>query len=198
MIPVTPAFAEALRAPVTRPVLLFELLRENDALRIWNRYHTLDWAGHKWTGAGSVVSVSPLTETTELQVQRTILTFAAPEISEEAEKIILGGGIRRSPVTCWYGLLDESGKMIPGPIVRFRSRADAPTLRDDPETGERIVELPVEGAIFNLTRPPQTVLSAEDQRVRFPDDTGLDNMAMQAEAQLIWPTGAYNGFMPPA
>ena len=91
MIPVTPAFAEALRAPVTRPVLLFELLRENDALRIWNRYHTLDWAGHKWTGAGSVVSVSPLTETTELQVQRTILTFAAPEISEEAERVVAAG-----------------------------------------------------------------------------------------------------------
>lgn len=197
MIPVTPQFAEALKAPVTRPVLLFEIVRENDALRIWNRYHTLDWNGYKWTGAGSIVSVSPLTETTELQVQRVVLTFSAPEISEEAEKIILDGRTRRSPVTCWFGLLDESGKIIPDPIIRFRSRADAPTMRDDPETGDRIVELPIEGAIFNLTKPPQTVLSAEDQRLRFPEDTGLDNMAKQADAQLIWPTGSYNSFSPP-
>ena len=190
----TPQMDAALRAKVTRPVLLFDLTGHPARdLYLWTGVGSLVWDGKTYVGAGRVLSASPVEYSTELQVDVQTYRLDASRLSAEAEAIVT------SPVTrlnfeSWKALLDEHHNVIPDPIKRTSGWADPPRLIDG---DERIVELTVKGRLFNLVKPARTLISHEEQQKRFPGDTGLGDMAEIQDQTTVWETGPYNGFSPP-
>lgn len=191
---ITAALDAALGSRVVSPVLLFRLDHPAGVLRLWTGVGTLRWDGAPWTGAGTLLSCSTAEETTEVQVVTTTYRLAAPDFSPEAEALILMPA-RRVPMRSWWAFLDQEGACI-GALLRSSGYADAPTISDGAD-GQRLVELAVEGAIYNLTAPLGTGLSDEEQQARFPGDTGLAEMATIQNQQLVWQVGSYNNFSPP-
>lgn len=191
----SPRLIEAVRSRTVCPVLLFELAHPSGPLRLWTGLGTLQWDGKAWVGAGNLVKCTPVEETTEIQVARATFVMAAPELSAEAYAAI-ATPVTRLPARSWKAFLDADGAVIDA-VLRWRGYADAPVINDD-ESGQRTVSITVDGAVYNLTKPIGTVLSDEEQQARYPGDTGLSDMKNIADQQLVWTTGAYNNFSPPA
>lgn len=189
------ALDAAFREKVLRPVLLFELDHPAGLLRLWTGLGKLQWDGVDWTGAGYLIGTSGAEESTELQVSSATFSLVAPDLSDEAKAIVMHP-VSRVPVRSWKAFLDETGAVV-GAVLRFRGYADAPTISDS-DDGSRVITMTAQGAVFNLVRSRGTVLSHEEQLRRFPGDTGLSDMAKIQDQQLVWTTGAYNNFSPPA
>src|SRR5689334_10561243 len=61
----TPTFAAALS--FLRPIIFYEGVFTGGTLRLHSRLHSIDWNGQTWTGAGILLSISKIMETTELR-----------------------------------------------------------------------------------------------------------------------------------
>lgn len=191
----TPELSAALLSKVVTPIYMMRFEHPLGTLRVWTGIGELQYDGFPWTGSGSVISVSPIEDGTELRVMQAVFTMPAPDVMEDALAIILSP-VTRIPIYRWLAFLDSNSNVIPDPILRGKFYGDPPKITDD-ANGNRIVMMNVEGAVFNLTRSSGTLLSNEEQLARFPDDTGLSQMAEVANQQLTWTAGAYNSFTPP-
>jgi hypothetical protein len=198
---ITPELDAALRDGIVRPVFMFLIDHPLGALRLWTGVGTLDYDGAPWTGAGTLIGVSAVEDSTELQVTQVTFQLTLPDVDDDVLAMI-AHPVSKIPVRLWEAYLDPDQNVIPNPIPRFVGLGDPPRINDDPDeaTGAvgRTVSLTVYGAIKNLTTPAKSMLSHEDQVARFPDDTGLSRMGSTANNQLTWNIGAYNAFSPPA
>jgi len=191
----TPEMDDGLRRRVVRPHILMRMDHPAGTLRLWTGLGTLDYDGFSWTGAGSLIAITPLEDSTEIRVAQGQITLPGIDFSDEAMEMILTP-VARVPVHRWLAFLDDRGNVIPDPIYRAKMYADPPVVSYDGQ-GKSFVTVPLTGAVFNLTLAPNTLLSNEEQLALYPDDSGLSQMEDAANQQLTWTAGAYNNFTPP-
>lgn len=189
----TPEADVALRSPLTRPAILFYLDHPLGPKRFWNGIGSITWAGNTFNGAATVLGISSIEQVTEIQAVRVTFTFTLPDISDDTLAIITTP-FKRRQIKLWRALLDDKGQVIPIPSVVFIGYADTPKLVESGNT--RTVEIPADAAISNLTVPPHTQVSNEEQVAKYPGDVGLSMMAGIANQQLVWNVGPYNNFSP--
>lgn len=67
---------DALAAQVVRPVLLFEGQFASGWLRLWTGVGDLIWSGQTWTGAGQLLAIGALAETSEIVASGTTVTLS--------------------------------------------------------------------------------------------------------------------------
>lgn len=198
---ISPELDEALLQGIARPVYLVEFDHPTEgALRLWSGVGIVRYAGNSYTGAGALLSVSAIQDSTELQVTQVTFNLMLPD-ADDAIANIIAAPVSKIPVTLWEAFLDLDNNVIGTPFIRFSGKGDPPHINDnvDPaaSTITRIASMTVYGAINNLTTPLRTQLSNEEQVAVYPDDTGLSQMAQTPQQQLIWAPGSYNSFSPP-
>ena len=191
----TAKMARALLDPVNAPVYLYVLEHPSGIVRLWSGIGTAIWNGDEFTGAGKLLSVSPIEDRSEVAISRVVFRLAGVQLDQAALDLITTQAYR-VPLTLYWALVDDRLQIIPDPLKRFRGFADPASITED-EEGGRVIELPVEGALFNLLKPTATELSHEEQQRRFPGDTGLERMSKAPGADRRWIPGSYNNFSPP-
>lgn len=174
-----------------RPILFFEgefVSGGSPAwLRLWTGYGTIAWNGQSWLGAGDLIAVAPLSETTEIRAEGFAVTLSgqpSANISLALQSMKQG---RSGKI--WLGALDASNAIIADPYLVRAGRLDVPKISDAGDSCSITVQY--EDRLIDLERPRERRYTHEDQQIDYPGDLGFEYVASLQEASDIWkPQGA--------
>lgn len=169
-----------LAAENMRFVLLCYLDLDSE-LYITNAPFTITWDGHEWLGVGTFGNVSQVTEGAMLQMYS--LTFTLSGIPLEYIQQSLGTYYQGRSAKLWVALLDNNFQIIDSPLLVFHGRMDTMDI----ELGETAtISVNAESRLTDWNRPRISRYTHEDQQMRYPDDNGLEFVAVAAEQEILW------------
>jgi hypothetical protein len=166
---VTPQFAAAVASKVIRPFFLFRLQFKSDYLNLWTGLYPLTWGGITWTPSGTLLSVSGISEDSEVAAKNVTLTLSG------VPNDILGYALtdiqRGLSAQIYFGLFDTDGKtIIPNPVLAYSGRVDQPKITDGGDTCT--ISVNVENPLVDMNRPVDRRYTDADQQRDFPGDLG--------------------------
>lgn len=178
----TSAMQTAATADVVRPIFLVQMAFPTANLNMWSGIGDLTVGGVDYIGAGNLLSVGDISESTELQangirlslsgVSSVLITKARDEDYQGRElKILLGA-------------MDSSNSMIADPVIMFSGFMDTMTINDAGETA--IISVTAENRLIEFEKTRVRRYTAEDQKIDFPTDKGLEYVAEMAEKEIVW------------
>lgn len=175
----------ALDETQVNPILLFEAEFADGYLRLWTGYGDLSWNGYTWTGAGTMGSISPISETDQVQANGIAVSLSG--IPSAYVSLILSD-VRQGKVGRVYlGFLDNSGNIIANPYMAFEGRLDIPTIE---EAGEgAMITITYESRLIDLNRSREIRFTDEEQKRMYLGDKGLEYVVGMQEVTLNWGRG---------
>ena len=151
-------------------------------LRLWTGLGNYTWDSRLWVGAGDIMGISPIEETTELRavgfsvsikgLKDVNLSLALQSIKQGAAGYL------------YFGLFDDTGALILDPYCIRRGRCDEAPFTDDGQTVE--IEIKYEDRLVDLTRPRIRRYTDLDQRVNYPEDRGFQDIEKLQDLSLKW------------
>lgn len=167
------------RAPL---VLIASIEHPDGNAYFWSGAGTLVWNGFSWTGAGKLGTISPIKHTSQIAIQEIQFTLvgADPDIVQQ-----LSDDVRNKSGQAWLACLDERGNVVPDPIQIVDAQLDYQSERIE-DDGTATVQITARTGFYTLERALNDVWSAEDQRKRYPTDSGLDLISQLQNQELIW------------
>lgn len=167
---------------VTSPIILYEGEFDGGTVRMWTGVGTLPWNGQSWVGRGEFLGFDTIAETTEVVANGVKITLNGQESALVAVALAqCRMGFRG---TLWLGFLDESGQIVPDPFQIFGGLLDVPTIQRNGDNS--IISVSYESRLIGLTKPNDRRYTPEEQKIRFPTDTGFDFVAGLQDAEIVW------------
>ncbi len=180
---ISAGLSTALQADRVYPLLLAEMIFDSGDLRLWNGVGDLTALGETWTGTGLMLSISPMEETTEIRA--TGVNIALSGIPSALVSIALAEDYQGRAASVYIGALDaSSGAVVTDPIKGFSGLIDTMPIDDSGETATIVVA--VESRLIRLEDAARRRYTAQDQRVDYPNDTGLDHVTAIQSVQIVW------------
>jgi len=165
-----------------RPILLVQGYFVSGWLYLWSGYGSIVWNSQTWTGAGELLSVSPLTENSDVMaegVQISLSGIPADLISKALSEVRQG-----APMIIWQGFLTAAGAVVSSPNQAFAGRMDTCSIAEGAETAR--ITLTVESRLADLKRSRERRYTHDDQQIDFPGDLGFEFVAKLQELSLVW------------
>lgn len=176
------AMESAVASRALRPVLFVEMEFDEGTLNFFTGIGTLSWDSKTWTGAGHLLGVEPAEETASIEARNA--TFVLSGMPESVVALALGSDYQGRAARIWFGALDDSLAVIADPVRIFSGFMDVMTIDDDPN-GARIA-VTAENSLVVLRRAQERRYTPEDQKLDFPDDTGLQYVAALQDKAIVW------------
>lgn len=177
----TAEMAEAIRAGRPR-VPLIQVDHPNGMFRAWAGVAPLEYNGYQWTGAGNLISVAPVKATTDLQIQE--LKFTLSGVSTEM-LALLEENVRNRIGTAALACLDERGQIIRHPWEMLECELDYQEFDAD-DDGTCKVSVIGRAGLYTLDRPLDEVMSPENHKLTYPEDTGFDLLPTLQNKKTAW------------
>jgi hypothetical protein len=152
-------------------------------VRIWSGYGNLTWSGLSWSGTGTLIQISSVTETNETSANGITVTLSG--IPSELISLALAEVKQGASGKVYLGLL-EGQNVINDPILLFSGKLDVPTISDEGETA--VITISYESRLIDLERPRVNRYTPEDQKRLFPGDLGLDYVPSIQDKKITWGT----------
>lgn len=178
----TAGVLSAIAAGTVRPVLFYEGSFASGTVRLWTGLGTVSWNGQSWTGAGSLLGMSSIQETTE--VRATGLTISLSGMPGSLISLALSQARQGADGLVYLGFLDSAGAIIADPSLAFSGRLDVPEIVDAGETCT--ISISYESRLIDLERPRERRYTSEDQRLDYPLDDGFNFVPGLQDALILW------------
>ncbi len=182
---ISAAMLAALQGQSLRPVILFESEFPSGFLRLWSGLGSIVWDGRTWVGAGTLLGVAAVEETTDVVASGTAVTLSA--VPTDLVSLVIGEAQQGAPGRLWLGLLDAGGALIADPVAWFTGRLDVPTISDGAETCT--VTVTYESRLIDLGRAREWRLTDESQKALYPGDRGLEYVTTIQDRPIAWGRG---------
>lgn len=180
---ITAANKAALTAQQVMPLYLVEAQFDSGTVRYWNGYTDLTALGETWLGAGNLMSVSAVEETSEIRAAGMQLGFSG--IPTAMLSVVLAEDYQGRPVNFYLGALDTAtGAVVADPMLVFNGRIDTMPIVEDGKTATIVAS--VESRLIRLEQASRRRYTHEDQQVDFPGDLGLQHVAAIQDVQIVW------------
>ncbi len=180
---ISASLSTALQADRVYPLLLVEALFDSGALRLWNGDGALTALGETWTGTGLMLGISPIEETAEIRA--TGVNISLSGIPSAIVSIALAEDYQGRVARVYVGAFDAStGAVITDPILAFQGSIDTMPISEGGDTATIVVA--VESRLIQLEKASLRRYTAQDQKVEFPLDTGLDHVAAIQDVTIVW------------
>ena len=135
-----------------------------------------------YVGVGDLISIGAISEKTDLAATGVSITLAG--IKQSLLTLALSEPYQNRSATIRFGATNESGDLVSSPIIMFQGRMDVMTIQDDGSSATITVQC--ENKLIQLDRAFVRRYTAEDQKIDFPSDTGLDFMAKIQGIAIPW------------
>jgi len=199
---------DALDDNVVYPFFAIELNFDGaDVLRLWTGIGTLNVQGVDWTGAGTLLNVSSIEETTEIAAKGATLSLTG--IPSEVVSLALSTPYQGRTCKIYFGLfkaskiikedssflLLEDGSKIyledlnAGFTEIFSGYMDQMDIEELPETST--IQLRVENKLIDLERARVARYSSSYQKSIYPTDFGLDLVESLQDKEIVWGRGSF-------
>ena len=184
----------AVEADLVRPIVLVQLLFDDvyddetppnlihTQLYLWNGIGNLVVGGITYVGAGTLLSIGEIAETSELQANGMTATLSGitdPLLAKARDVDYQGRELK-----VLLGAMDASNGVISSPVTVFSGFMDTMVINDSAETAT--IQITVENRLIEFERTRIRRYTAEDQKIDYPNDKGLEFVAEMAEKEIVW------------
>ena len=177
----TPAMLTALQAPQLQPVVFLQIQFASTTVYLWSGAGTTTWNGQTWTGTGSMLGVTLIGDTANLEARGITLTLSglAPSLlSDFLSEFQLG-----LPVVIYLGLY-SGGALIANPITSWSGLTDQPVI--DVGADAVTISLNCENRIIEMHVRMDRRYTNDDQQLDNPGDLGYEFVPSLVMTALYW------------
>ena len=176
----TGAFQSAVAGPHVQAVVFAQLDFAEGVTRLCTAGHSLEWSGFTWLGAGTMLGVSIVEESSTLEAHGLDLTLSGctPELLTAAQTYHYQG----RAVDLWFAPLDDSLTPITDPYPYFSGRMDYSTISTD----GAVIVLHCSSWFEDWQRARVRRYTDADQQREYPGDRFFEFAEQVADAQLVW------------
>jgi hypothetical protein len=178
----TTAYKNEATASTCRPFLLFQAIFDSGAIRFWNGTGDLSYGGNTYTGAGHLLSMSSIDETTKVESRGIMLKLSGIPLA--LISIALAEDYQDRQVTVDVGFFDSTGAIVVDPFRFFSGKADVMEIQDGGDTAT--ISLAAENDIIILQRANERRRTHEDQKLESATDTFFKNVTSLQNQQIVW------------
>ena len=178
----TSAMQSAVTADLVRPIILVQCAFDSGNLNLWNGVGNLTVSSVDYVGAGTLLAIGEITETSELQANGITVTLSGitdPLLAKARDEDYQGRELK-----VLLGAMDASNGVISTPVNVFSGFIDTMVINDSSETAT--IQIAVENRLIGFERTRVRRYTAEDQLIDFPNDKGLEFVADMAEKEIVW------------
>ena len=178
----TSAMQSAVTADLVRPIILVQCAFDSGNLNLWNGVGNLTVSSVDYVGAGTLLAIGEITETSELQANGITVTLSGitdPLLAKARDEDYQGRELK-----VLLGAMDASNGVISTPVNVFSGFMDTMVINDSSETAT--IQIAVENRLIGFERTRVRRYTAEDQLIDFPNDKGLEFVADMAEKEIVW------------
>lgn len=178
----TSAMQSAVTADLVRPITLVQCAFDSGNLNLWNGIGNLTVDSVDYVGAGTLLSISAISESAELTANGITVALSGvtePLISKARDEDYQGRELK-----VLLGIINEDGTVSVDPVVVFSGFMDTMVLNDGGETAT--IQVTVENRLIEFERTRIRRYTAEDQKIDYPNDKGLEFVAEMAEKEIVW------------
>jgi hypothetical protein len=182
---ITPAVLAELAAGVVRPAIFVESQFPSGYLRLWSGLGEITWGGRTWAGAGTLLNVGAIEETTDVVATGTTVTLSG--IPTDLISLCISDARQGLPGQIYLGFLTAAGAVIADPVMAFAGRLDVPTIMDGADRCE--IQITYESRLIDLNRAREWRYTHESQQQISPGDRGFEYVAGLQEREIRWGLG---------
>ena len=178
----TTGMQSAVIADLVRPITLVQCAFDSGNLNLWSGIGDLTVDSVDYVGAGSLLSIGEIAETSELSANGITVTLSgvtSPLLSKARDEDYQGRELK-----VLLGAMDAANGVISDPVVVFSGFMDTMVINDGGETAT--IQVTVENRLIEFERTRVRRYTAEDQKIDYPNDKGLEFVAEMAEKEIIW------------
>jgi hypothetical protein len=158
----------ALNRAEVHAALLITLDFASGPMRMFTGLGRLVWAGNTYTGAGDLVGISTIEETSELRSTVTTLTLSGVPTSLVGMAQAANEAWQNRSATLHLATFDETGRAFDGePTQLLAGRMDQLTYTEGDTAS---FALSIESRLVDLERARVRRYTDEDQQAEYPDD----------------------------
>jgi hypothetical protein len=157
-------------------------------VRLWSGYGTITVGGVTYLGSGTLGTISPVEETTDLSARG--INFQLSGVPSALIAVALTENYQGKACSVLFGALDASGALVASPITIFAGRMDVMAINDDGRTST--IGLSAENKLVDFRRPREVRYTHEEQQNLYPPgpgtpgDLGLEFVNAIQEKQIYW------------
>jgi hypothetical protein len=171
----------ALTASVVRPAFLIEASFDSGTLRMWNGSYTLSYDGNDWLGAGTLLAVGDVGDSSDTQA--TNFTASITGVPLEMLAIALGENYQGREIKLILATLDDSGKVIDA-FTPFIGKMDVMTIQEEATTAT--IAISCESEFIRMLKPKVRRLTSAHQKARYSGDKFFDYVPSLANKTFEW------------
>ena len=179
---ISSAMQTAVTADLVRPIILVQCAFDSGNLNLWNGIGDLTVNSVNYVGAGTLLSIGAISESSELQANGITVTLSGitdPLLAKARDEDYQGRELK-----VLLGAMDASNGVITNPVVIFSGFMDTMVINDSSETAT--IQVTVENRLIEFERTRVRRYTAEDQKIDYPNDKGLEFVAEMAEKEIVW------------
>ena len=159
------------------PFFAIDIMFQSGPLYIWSGYGDLVSGDKTYLGAGQLLSVSSVGETTELEAKGATLSISG--IPSSFLSLALTEPYQGRTCNIYFGL-SNIGEFI----EVFSGELDQMNIMEAADTAT--ISVTAENALIKLERPVVRRFTDSDQKSRFPTDKGLEFIASLQDKEIFW------------
>lgn len=178
----TAAMDAAITDTDLRPCLFFEGQFASGDLNLWTGLGNVDWNGKTWIGAGNLIGVSEVNETSDVVANGITVSLSGVPVSYIS--LVIDDAQQGLPGKVYVGLLDASGAVIADPVQSFAGRLDVPEIIDGAETC--VISITYESRLVDLLKPREFRYTHESQKLFDATDKGFEFVTSLQNKEIAW------------
>ncbi len=167
---------------VIRDFNLLELQFSTSTVRLWNGFGDLQWNNETWTGAGNLLGISQIQESTGVEALGIRVELSG--VNQAIVTLAVNEDYQGRPATLYLGQFDEDGDIIPDPVPIFGGYMDVMTIESAGEAST--ISIAIENKMIAFERPYVRRYTDEDQKIEHPTDKGFEFVAAIQDLELVW------------
>jgi len=165
-----------------RPVILLKAQFDSGDVRFWSGIGEITFNSEIYTGAGNLLSISEMTETVDIEAKGAV--FQLSGLNSSIISIALSEPYQGRIVSCYFGVLDDTGAIVGDAILLFSGRMDV--LQIDETGSTATLSMQAENKLIDLKKTKVRRYTPEDQRIAYPNDKGLEIVASLQDKEVTW------------
>jgi hypothetical protein len=182
----------ALNSQQVKPAFFVTATFLSGPVYIWSGLGTINWNGKTWQGLGSLANISTIEEGSNVEAKNMTLSLSGIDVSMLTA--ILNQFQLALPAFVNLALFDDSGNIIPDPLLSFAGRMDIPTLTVSGETAT--IAINCESRLVDMNTPALRRFTSADQQIDYPNDLGFAWVPSLIDVSFFWGSlpGGLNNF----
>jgi hypothetical protein len=175
---ITAPVSNALDDAVITPFFAVDLDFDSGPLYVWSGYGDLTIGAKTYLGAGSLLNISSVTETTEMDAKGATLSMSG--IPSSFLSVALQEPYQGRECLIYFGVTSSPSDYV----EVFSGELDQMNIEESGDTC--VVSVTAENVLIKLERPVVRRFTNEDQKSRFPNDRGLEFVAALQDKDILW------------